>query len=198
MAVTKLSSGSSFTNLRKYDSFLAGNPSYVPPSFESIATATGTGSSGTITFNSIPNTYQHLQIRLRAFASSENPAMYMRLNSDSGTNYSWHYLYGDGTSAGSQGNFNDTEIQFADWGVMSNATYPTVAIIDLINYASTSKYKTIRTFVGTDKNNTAAQGIELDSGLWRSTSAVSSISLTVSGANFTSSSTFALYGIKGA
>jgi hypothetical protein len=30
--------------------------------YESIASATGTGSSATITFSSIPSTYQHLQI----------------------------------------------------------------------------------------------------------------------------------------
>jgi hypothetical protein len=169
----------------------------VPSSFESIATATGTGSSGTITFSSIPSTYKHLQIRFRAFANSENPAMYIRLNSDSATNYSWHYLYGTGSAAGAAGAATQAQMNIADYGVMSNATYPTVAIIDLVDYASTSKYKTVRTFLGTDKNNAFAQGIELVSGLWRSTSAVSSISLTVSGANFTSASTFALYGIKG-
>lgn len=176
-------------------SSISGN--LISPSFESIATATGTGSSGTITFSSIPSTYKHLQIRLRAFANSENPAMYIRLNSDSATNYSWHYLSGDGTSAGVAAAATQSQMNIADYGVMSNATYPTVAIIDLQDYANTTKNKTVRTFLGTDKNNAFAQGVELVSGLWRSTSAVNNISITVSGANFTTTSTFALYGIKG-
>ena len=75
-------------------------------SFESIATATGTGSSSTITFSSIPSTYTHLQIRgigksvLSTPASSDYAKMYF--NGDTSTaNYYAHQLYGDGSTAAS-------------------------------------------------------------------------------------------------
>lgn len=176
---------------------LAGNDAYVPPAFESIASASGTGSSGTITFSSIPNTYKHLQIRMTAFSNSENNAMTLTINGDTATNYTWHNLWGDGNSIGAQAAPNASSIHLADYAVMSQFGNPTVGIIDIIDYASTVKNKTVRIFVGTDKNNAYAQGVEQDSGHWRSTSAITSITITATGVNFTTASTFALYGIKG-
>jgi hypothetical protein len=169
----------------------------VPSSFESIASANGTGSSGVITFSSIPATYKHLQIRFSAFSSSENAAMFIRLNGDTGDNYAYHQLHGDGTTVGDTPSANRSIIRIADYGVMSQFGNPTVGIIDIHDYASTTKNKTVRTFVGTDKNNAYAQGVELDSGLWRSTSAITSVSITAESVNFTTATRFSLYGIKG-
>jgi hypothetical protein len=74
-----------------------------PSSFESIATATGTGSSATITFSSIPSTYQHLQIRgiARATSGGETEPIDLRLYFNGLTTgiYSSHALYGNGSSA---------------------------------------------------------------------------------------------------
>jgi len=64
MAITSIKTGSSFTNLVKYNDFLGPNSAYIPTSYESIASATGTGSSNTITLSSIPSTYKHLQLRI--------------------------------------------------------------------------------------------------------------------------------------
>lgn len=197
MAITSIKTGSSFTNLQKYNDFLGPNAAYIPTSFESIASANGTGSSGTITFSSIPSTYKHLQIRFNIFSSAENNAMNLRINGDTDTNYSFHQMYGDGTSTGSVGSANRDSIRIADYGVVSQFGNPTVGIIDIHDYASTTKNKVVRVFTGTDKNNAYAQGVELDSGLWRSTSAITSVTITVSSSNFTTSSRVSLYGIKG-
>ena len=62
--ITRLKLSTIEQGLPKYRSMLAGNAAYVPSSYESIASATGTGSSGTITFSSIPSTYQSLQLRV--------------------------------------------------------------------------------------------------------------------------------------
>lgn len=164
--------------------------------FESIATATGTGSSDTITFTSIPGTYQHLQIRCIAFGSVANQnTMLLRINSDSGSNYARHNLRGNGSSAAASGSASTSFIGIG--GVTNNldSTYPMVAIVDIHDYASTSKNKTVRSLGGIDYNGSGE--ITLQSGVWLSTSAVTSISIVTPGQNFTTNSTFALYGIKG-
>jgi hypothetical protein len=73
-----------------------------------------------------------------------------------------------------------------------------VAIVDIHDYAATTKNKTVRNISGVDTNNTSDGLIYLSSGLWQSTSAVSSIDVFFSGENFTTSTVVSLYGIKGA
>jgi hypothetical protein len=71
-------------------------------------------------------------------------------------------------------------------------------ILDVIDYASTTKYKTARLFSGADLNSTSVGNIGLGSGLWQSTSAVNSITVTmVQGTAINAGSTFALYGMVG-
>lgn len=193
MAVSRVSLSSITQGFPKSRSFLDGNSAYNPSSFESIATVTGTGSSGTITFSSIPSTYKSLQIRgLMNTNLGSNASTYMTLNGDTGANYARHYLYGDGTSATAVGSNADSSIQ-TGWVGNSSTSMGTV-IIDIIDYASTSKNKTIRSFSGDDLNGSGR--VMLLSGLWVNTAAVSSISLTIGG-SFTTTTQFALYGIKG-
>jgi len=167
--------------------------------YESIATATPSGSS-TFTFSSIPSTYQHLQIRYTARdarAIGIN-SFNMQFNSDTGSNYMrGHILYGDGaTAAASALSTSFTSIQ-AGYEAAASAAANTfgVGVIDILDYDNTNKYKTTRTFAGTDLNGSGE--IDLMSGLWMSTTAITSITLTVAtGANWATNSTFALYGIK--
>ena len=71
-------------------------------------------------------------------------------------------------------------------------------IIDIHDYSSTSKYKTVRGFGGLDANNSSVDlEINLISGVWMNTAAISSITLSANDP-FTTTTTFALYGIKGA
>ena len=72
--------------------------------------------------------------------------------------------------------------------------YPTNFIIDILDYANTSKYKTVRIALGSDRNGSGEVG--LFSGLWQSTAAVTTIAINC-GQNYTTTSQFALYGIKG-
>lgn len=172
--------------------------------FESIASATGTGSSGTITFSSIPSTYTSLQIRAivkeTATASAYESDILIRFNGDTGSNYAYHYLRGNGTSVTAAGFATQTSGAVIDILTSSNATIANmqgVGIIDIHNYASTTQNKTMRAFAGADLNGSG--GIALSSSLWTSTSAITSISLiNANGSNFTTTTTFALYGIKGA
>lgn len=183
-------------------SMLVGNDAYTPPSFESIATATGTGSSGTITFSSIPSTFKHLQIRgigRSDGASTTTTYLTLQFNSDTGTNYAFHYLNGDGTSASALGLATQTSIQFRN-GLIRNsmlASTMSVYLIDILDYGSTTKNKTVRCFEGIEENNTNTQSkLAISSGLWINTNAITSISVNSYSGNFTTASSFALYGIK--
>jgi hypothetical protein len=174
----------------------------VTNSYESIATATGSGSSSTITFSSIPSTYQHLQIRFmgrddRSGASID--AFTCRFNSDSGSNYTeYHLLLGDGSTASSSaGSTSSTNILLGQVpGATALASAMGVGVIDILDYANTSKYKTTRTLLGMDFNGSGR--VNFQSGLWMSTSAINSITLTTgTSSNWTGATQFALYGIKG-
>jgi hypothetical protein len=173
--------------------------------FESIATATGTGSSGTITFSSIPSTYQHLQIRFLAKDTNTTLSSYSLTVNFNGTTtgYAAHRLIGDGTNSSATGSSGTTGITTIraiagnDAAVGAN-TYG-VGIIDIHDYASTTKNKVMRMFNGIDGNALSSSfRVNLVSGLSIDTNAITSISLQTNGTAFTTGSTFALYGIKGA
>ena len=163
-------------------------------SYESIASATGTGSSGTITFSSIPSTYASLQIRIFSQDSSINQNG-IRFNSDSGSNYFTHYIVGGGTAANAGAIINTNRASYVAYSA-SAANTGGVAIIDILDYASTTKNKTVKSFAGWDENGSGE--VYLTSGLWLNTSAINSFSIVNLGSNFTTQTQVALYGIKGA
>jgi len=172
--------------------------------YESIATVIPSGSSNTVTFSSIPSTYASLQIRVNARGTANggtDPLIFrVRVNGDTGNNYAYHYLQGDGSAASAAGAASASSAfigQYADSGYAANI-FGTM-ILDVHNYASTTQNKTFRSFSGVDRNNTTGGTVWLASGLWVNTSAITSISILNNGGdNFSSSSSFALYGIKGA
>lgn len=164
--------------------------------YESIATATAAGGETSITFSSIAGTYASLQIRGIMQRNTTNPMnLGFRFNSDTGTNYAHHWLYGDGSSVTATGT---ASANFASSSEMPSNTSNIlgVFITDIHDYASTTKNKTIRTFGGYDKNGSGKA--QLNSGLWMSTSAVTSVTLYFAGDALAAGSKFALYGIKGA
>jgi hypothetical protein len=63
-----------------------------------------------------------------------------------------------------------------------------------LDYASTSKTKVVRSIVGGDRNGGGR--ITLSSGLWNSTSAITSFKIITSTDNFAQYSALALYGVK--
>jgi hypothetical protein len=172
-------------------------------SYESIATVTvGSGGSSSISFSSIPSTYKHLQIRgiSRISAAGNVWSNNMRFNSDSGSNYSLHYIYGSGSGTPSAGNSTSQTSLYAGGGSATGTTAPTgdfaAFICDILDYQNTNKYKTVRSLSGEDSNG--AGYMYFDSGLWmNSTTAISSITISAATASFVEFSQFALYGIRG-
>ena len=167
-------------------------------SYESIATTTvGSGGTATITFSSIPATYTHLQIRIMARLSTTTSGGRVTFNSDTAANYSRHYLYGTGATTAAGGNANASNIDIVQ-ATLSSATANIfgVNVIDILDYANTNKYKTLRALTGLDINAAGGE-ISLWSGNWRNTAAISTITVVPQTGSFVEYSSFALYGIKG-
>lgn len=166
-------------------------------SFESIATVTvGSGGATTIDFNNIPQTYTHLQLRTfaRRGGTGGSTGINATFNGDTNTNYGQHYIEADGSTAAAGNNVPLSLFGIVDIsGGSTTANVFAVGVADILDYTNTNKYKTVRGLTGVDTNG--AGGITFRSGLWRSTSAITSMSLTVT-SGFAQYSHFALYGIK--
>lgn len=159
--------------------------------YEAIATTTPAALTTTVTFSSIPSTYTDLVLVLNVTnynASVEDSDV--RFNSDSGSNYSWTRIEGDGSSAGSGRGTSTTSIPLA---LAASGSGGGTAIWSIQNYANTTTYKT-----ALYRNNLPATKLNAFVGLWRSTAAISTITITKGGNGFAANSTFSLYGIKSA
>jgi hypothetical protein len=168
--------------------------------YDALATVTvPSGGVSSVTFAGIPTGYKHLQIRATAKTnrSDNQDIVTIRYNGDTATNYAYHILGGNGSSAfADAGTSTATPWAAIIAGNVSTTNMFGAMISDVLDYSSTSKYKTTRTFSGTDQNSTAGR-LYLDSTLWQSTSAITSISLVpVYGSLFMEYSQFALYGVK--
>ena len=167
----------------------------VQSSFESIATFTGNNTVSTYTFSSIPSTYKSLQIRINNVTSGGGGRTGIRFNSDTGSNYNYHAVYGFNDVVGATG-LATTAAYVAGYQAGPGPQGPTAIITDIIDYASTSKNKTIKSFYGVEKNLGAGNSeVGLSSGLWRNTAAVTSITVFC-GLEFDAGTSIALYGIK--
>ena len=166
---------------------MAAGSTYTP-----IATATGTGSSGTITFSSISGSYTDLVLVANGKINSGTANLQVQFNSDTATNYSTTILYGDGSTAVSDRS-TSSAVTYVCWAGYWNPTDMATTIINIQNYSNATTYKTLIT-----RNNAVSYGTEAMVGLWRSTAAINSITLKTSANNFTTASTFTLYGISAA
>jgi len=167
--------------------------SAVANSFFSIATTTvGSGGASDITFSNIPQTYTHLQIRAIFSTSVSERSVRIQFNSDTATNYSYHYLEGYNTTVSSSA---ASTIAYGLIGVTpASTTYPGSCVADILDYRDTNKFKTVRSIAGGDPNALGSYAWFASSN-WRSTSAITSIKLYPSSGNFNQYTQFALYGV---
>ena len=169
-------------------------------SFESIATTTVGTSVSSVTFSSIPATYTHLQLRILCRGTNTNAEMQLgyRFNGDTGSNYTFHLLRANGTSAFVDGagslTFCQATVRYA--AASAAAGMFGGGVSDILDYSNTNKYKTVRSIGGTDQNGSGQ--VYYSSNLWMNTSAISSIDIfNADGNNIDQYSSLALYGIKG-
>jgi len=201
MAVSRVKTSSILQGFPKSRSLLAGNAAYIPTSFESIATATGTGASGTITFSSIPSTYKHLQLRwnARSTFNGQVTSMSLQFNGSATAAYGRHTLTGNTAGTFQAGGNAASQTSLAIGTVPANtglANAMAVGRLDISDYALTTNNKVVRIFNGFNTNGSSQDDCQFISGLWVNTSAITSITLTVNTA-FATTAQFSLYGITG-
>jgi len=167
----------------------------LPSTMIPIATTTLTTASATVTFSSIPQTYTDLVMvgSLQGSRTTYGADLNTQFNGDTGTNYSYTYMQGNGSTAFSNRYASQNNMNFAgSIGGNGSGEY-SVSTIHIMNYANTTTYKTAMA-----RNSHATQQTQAFVGLWRSTAAVTSIAFTGNGYNFNAGSTFTLYGVKSA
>lgn len=199
MAITKLSnSGIATGGVLKYDSMLAGNAAFVPTAFDSISTVTvDAGGTSSVSFTSIPSTYQNLQLRFVAKTTiagtgSGGEVINMTMNGTSFADSA--YVYASNTTLATN---NNSGVNFlANLVRADDTSIFTAGIVDIFDYADTNKNTTIRTIGGYNRNGTGSE-MSLNINVWNSTTAISSLTITPSSGNFPQNSRFALYGIRG-
>ncbi len=151
-----------------------------------IATQTLSSSAASITFSGIPQTYTDLVLISSGIYTSDGFIHQLTFNNDTGNNYSFTRLLGNGTAASSTRQSN-IAYAFGGWAAIN----PSTNIVHIMNYSNTTTNKTVLT-----RGNFAAGATAAYVNLWRSTSAISEIDITLeSGANYSAGSTFTLYGI---
>ena len=147
--------------------------------------------------DSLAADYQHLQIRMTAGLSEGLTTLVdvnLRFNNDAGT-YANHVLSGNGSAVSSSAFTSDTEIRIRNviGRDTANGGYG-AAVIDILDFASTTKNKTVRSLIG--GYETGEKNISLSSGFWDNTSAITRIDQVLSVLDI--GSRVSLYGLKGA
>ena len=164
--------------------------------FESISTVLVTTAQSSITFSNIPQGYTDLQLRSYwGFTdTSNNTWLNVQFNGDAGSNYSYHAIRSAAAGFVMSASYATTKMSFGS-DVLGNASSWAVSIADIFSYSSTSKNKTVRTIGGYDNNGSGR--FSLTSGLWFATpAAITSILLSPYSGNWSTYTSFSLYGIK--
>lgn len=164
----------------------------MPSTYEPIATQTLGSAASSVTFSSIPSTYTDL-VLVYSVKVSAAADLSIYFNGVTGTSYSTTYLSGTGAAAQSARSSN-AGATFLDYNGYPDGTNFNAAIYNIMNYSNTTTYKTIL-----GRSNNASTGVDAVVGLFRDTSAISSLTVDPVGASTLSiGSTFTLYGIKAA
>ena len=164
--------------------------------YEPISTQTLGSAAASVTFSSISGTYTDLVLIMSAFGSVGGADIRVQVNSDTASNYSLTRLVGY-TTAFSNRSSNATYWQITNSvGIGSSSSEPTADVIQFMNYSNTTTNKTI--LVRHNQPQSSLMETAAQVGLYRSTSAITSITFSLSSGNYSTGSTFTLYGIKAA
>jgi len=159
-----------------------------------IATTTLGSAAASYTFSSISSIYTDLVLVANGYITTSAQGIRIQFNGDTGTNYSNTTLSGTGSVAESARDTSGTNARLTYDASWSTTTSDYAQInVSIMNYANTTTYKT---FIS--RANRATSGVDALVGLWRSTSAITSITVFPAANNFVAGTTFSLYGIKAA
>lgn len=177
---------------------MAAGSTYTP-----IATTTLGSATNSVTFSSIAGTYTDLVLIMSAATTHTSATfVYMRFNGDSATNYSCNEVFGLGSTAQSSRDTSRSRGWIGFDISISNTVGDSASIANIMNYSNSTTYKTWLSRANRASTALDYQGTDAVVGLWRSTSAITSIEIRNSRGdvdyNFATGSTFTLYGIAAA
>jgi hypothetical protein len=153
-----------------------------------IGTVSAAGSSSAF-FITIPQNYTDLVLVYNGSVTTNNTGPIITVNSDSGTNYSYTRLSGNGSSPGSDRTTNNAG---AGWAI-STVADQTIVQVHFMNYSNPNIWKT---FI--ERWNDASSYVGAIAFLYRSFTPITRINISAGTSTFASGSTFSLYGIKAA
>jgi hypothetical protein len=175
-----------------------------PFTYELIETVVLGSTTSSVTFSSIPQTYKHLQIRYSARGAGSQSENYARLRiNGSSSSYRWHNLVGLGGNtiiSNTDGTQDSIQLPVVP-GATDTANAFGVGIIDILDYATTTKNKTIKTSGGV--MSVGNFWVSFTSSLYQSTAAITNFTFyTVNGtvvanSSIATGSRISLYGIRG-
>jgi hypothetical protein len=152
-----------------------------------------------IDFTSISGSYRHLMIEWQARTNDSGTTLInnMIFNNDSGANYDWQRVTTTNTTVAGAVSAGATSLRAGitlGTGAAA-ANNPGHGVIHIPNYAATVFNKTFHAAGEAYTGTTAATfQAETNSGVWRSTAAITRITLTCSAGSWIIGSTFTLYG----
>jgi len=156
----------------------------------------GAGGAADITFTSIPSTYTDLCLlySTRSSATATQCGEFLRLNSDTGSNYKYLFLRGSGSAVASgSGTLSSTYVGQIPAANVTASTFGNTTIY-FPNY-TTSNQKSISVDAVGENNATEAYAL-LTADLWTGTSAISTIKIYPDAGSYVQYSTAYLYGIE--
>jgi hypothetical protein len=168
----------------------------MPATYEPIATTTLGSAASSITFSSIASSWTDLRVVWCGQWNTAADRLIMRLNSDSGSNYSKTALLAGGAGPSAMSTVNANATSIVALGTSRNQNLMSMTTFDLFSYAGSTN-KTVLHATSFDENG--AGWLEYGVNLWRNTAAITNITLsTVNGNNFAIGTIATLYGIKNA
>lgn len=161
--------------------------------YDLLETTVLTSSASSVSFTGLGDysDYKHLQLRIVGTLNISTQSQ-LRFNSDSGSNYSWHYVWGRGDSVTIFGAGSQTQIAFNNFGVSPQVS---TSIVDILDFSSSSKNTTIRALSGGAAAD-ATTRVALYSGGWYNTSAVTQFEILGNTRSYDIGTRFSLYGIR--
>ena len=152
--------------------------------------ASGSLGSAGISLSSISGSYKDLQLVIRDWAVSSSSGPFVRVNSDSGSNYSTSGTFWSGSAANVVGE-NHTAMGVC-WSSATAGDNDNVCIVNFLDYANTSSHKLMRSQL--KSQNAAGTSITELTTAWKNTAAINAVNFT--GAATFSGGTYILYGVN--
>jgi hypothetical protein len=163
------------------------------PTYTPLATVTLASAVSTVSFSSIPATYRDLILitNIRTTKSATSDAVFVRANSDSGSNYTRVGMFGNGSTTGS---FTGTESGYylAVTGNTATSGVFDMNILQIMDYSAADKHKTALLRESENQITT----VLAEAQRWANTNAITTLTVVPqTGPNLAAGSTLSLYGV---